>query len=100
MGAVDSRTAVSTASVIAAVLAGDGVFSGAVAAVVSIAIKNIGKKIIKIINVKNGENNSKINFIGVHGLVFIFSIFIRAIIKIKNKNNYLINFNGVVAIII
>ena len=95
-----SRTAVRTASLIVTAAAGASVVSGAVGAAVFIAIENIEKKIIKIIKAKNGKNNSKINFIEVNGLISIFSIVIRTIIKIKNKNNYLINFGGVVAIII
>ena len=90
-----SRTAVRTASLIVAAAAGASVVSGAAGAAIFIAIENIEKKIIKIIKAKN---NSKINFIEVNGLISIFSIVIRTIIKIKN--NYLINFGGVVAIII
>ena len=79
------RTAVCTASVIVTAAASAGVVSGAVGAAVFIAIKITGKKIIKIIN---GKNYCKINFIAGNGFISIFSIVIRIIIEIKNKNNY------------
>lgn len=75
------RTAVRTASVIVIAAASAGVVSGAVGAAVFIAIKIIKKKIV--IEIINGGNNCKINFIGFYSSISIFNFLIFIFLSFK-----------------